>query len=149
MGRRTFVKNVKPGGSSSLVRGTKSANEKGMKKLVLLAFALALSACATMVPRADPGSPSSRAPVDPQRLSDWTRQISADDLQGRAPGTEGETRTIAWLTEQFRALGLEPGGENGGWTQRVPLIRTQVPAQANFTIASHGESMALHSPRDL
>jgi len=120
-----------------------------MKKLFMLAFALALSACATAVPRADPGSPASWAPVDPQRLSDWTRQIGSDDLQGRAPGTEGETRTIAWLTGQFRALGLEPGGEHGGWTQLVPLIRTQVPAQAGFTIASHGETLPLQSPRDL
>jgi Zn-dependent M28 family amino/carboxypeptidase len=149
MRRRTFVKSVKPGGLSSLVRAAKSANEAGMKKLLILALALALPACATVVPRADPGSPSSWAPVDPQRLSDWTRQIAADDLQGRAPGTEGETRTIAWLTGQFRALGLEPGGENGGWTQRVPLVRTQVPAEAGFTISSHGQTLPLRSPRDL
>src|SRR4051794_27795508 len=120
-----------------------------MKKLVLTALALALSACATVVPRPDPGSPSSWAPVDPQHLSDWTRRLASDDFQGRAPGTEGEARTVAYLTEQFRALGLEPGGENGGWTQLVPLVRTQVPAQANFTILSHGQSLALQSPRDL
>ena len=92
-----------------------------MKKLIPLAFALALSACATVVPRADPAAPASWAPVDPQHLSDWTRQLASDDFQGRAPGTEGETRTIAYLSEQFRALGLEPGGEHGGWTQRVPF----------------------------
>jgi Zn-dependent M28 family amino/carboxypeptidase len=131
------------------VRAAKSDNETGMKKLLMLAFALTLQACATVVPRADPGSPASWAPVDPQRLSDWTRQIASNDLQGRAPGTEGETRTVAWLSEQFRALGLEPGGENGGWTQLVPLIRTQVPASAAFTIASHGQNIALQSPRDI
>src|SRR3954469_7242732 len=120
-----------------------------MKKLLLLAFALALSACATVVPRADPGAPASWAPVDPQRLSDWTRQLASDDFQGRAPGTEGETRTVAWLTTQFRALGLEPGGENGGWTQMVPLVRTQVPAQASFSVASHGQNIQLQSPRDI
>src|SRR3954468_24559289 len=120
-----------------------------MKKLLMLAFALALSACATVVPRADPATPASWAPVDPQRLSDWTRQLASDDMQGRAPGTEGETRTVAWLTQQFRTLGLEPGGENGGWTQRVPLVRTQVPVQSAFTIASHGETLNLQSPRDL
>ena len=131
------------------MRATKSANETVMQKLLILAFALALTACATVVPRTEPGAPASWAPVDPQRLSDWTRQLAGDDMQGRAPGTEGETRTIAWLTEQFRALGLEPGGEHGGWTQRVPLVRTQVPAQADFTIASHGQTIPLQSPRDL
>jgi Zn-dependent M28 family amino/carboxypeptidase len=112
-------------------------------------FALLTAACATVVPRTDPGTPASWAPVDPQRLSDWTRQLAADDMQGRAPGTEGETRAVAWLSQQFRALGLEPGGENGGWTQRVPMIRTQVPAQASFAIQSHGQTLSLQSPRDL
>ncbi|HMG47741.1 MAG TPA: M28 family peptidase [Allosphingosinicella sp.] len=120
-----------------------------MKKLLGLSLALALAACATIVPPADPGSPASWAPIDPQRLSEWTRALAADDFQGRAPGTEGETRTIAYLIEQFRALGLEPGGEDGGWTQRVPLLRTQVQSPARFTIASHGETLDLQSPRDL
>ena len=119
-----------------------------MRWTVLL-FALLTAACATVVPRTDPGAPASWAPVDPQHLSDWTRQLASDEMQGRAPGTEGETRAVAWLVHQFRALGLEPGGEHGGWTQAVPLIRTQVPAQANFTIASHGQAIPLQSPRDL
>ncbi len=97
-----------------------------MKTLLLALTALVLPAlAAAQSGPADPATPASYAPVDPQRLSEWTRQLASDQLQGRAPGTEGETRTIAYLIEQFRALGLEPGGENGGWTQTVPLIRTQ------------------------
>jgi Zn-dependent M28 family amino/carboxypeptidase len=120
-----------------------------MRRICIFAFALALAARAAVAPAADPAAPASWAPIDPQRLSESTRALAADALQGRAPGTEGETRTIAWLTGQFRALGLEPGGEHGGWTQLVPLIRTQVQSPGNFTIASHGETLALQSPRDL
>jgi len=127
-----------------------------MTKLLPLLLALALSGCATagrladrLAESADAASTASYAPIDPQRLSDWTRALAADEMQGRAPGTEGETRTIAYLIEQFRALGLEPGGENGGWTQRVPLIRTQVPPVARFTITGHGETLILQSPTDL
>jgi Zn-dependent M28 family amino/carboxypeptidase len=121
-----------------------------MKTLLLSLAALALPAAALAQTRpADPASPASWAPVDPQHLSDWTRQLADDRMQGRAPGTEGETRTVAWLIEQFRALGLQPGGENGGWTQTVPLIRTQVPQQADFRVVSHGETLTLHSPSDL
>ena len=119
-----------------------------MKTLLLSLVALALPAAAPVRP-ADPASPASYAPVDPQRLSEWTRQLSADEMQGRAPGTEGETRAVAWLIAQFRALGLQPGGANGGWIQTVPLIRTQVPPQADFRIASHGETLTLHSPVDI
>lgn len=118
-------------------------------RMMLLACALALGACATTPPPADPASAASYAPIDLQRLSGWTRGLAADELQGRAPGTEGERRTIAYLSEQFRAAGLEPGGENGGWTQRVPLIRTQVESPGRFTVATQGETLTLQSPRDV
>ena len=48
--------------------------------------------------------------------------LASDEFQGRAPGTEGETRTINDIAEQFRARGLEPAGENGGWFQPVRLV---------------------------
>ena len=121
-----------------------------MRKLLPTLCALALTACATTTTRvADPASAASYAPIEPQRLSEWTRALASDEFQGRAPGTEGETRAIAWLIAQFQALGLEPGGENGGWTQRVPLIRTQVPAEAAFSVSSHGQTLPLQSPRDI
>ena len=120
-----------------------------MKTLLLSLAALALPAAA-FAQAADPASPASFAPVDPQRLSDWTRQLGSDEMQGRAPGTEGEARTIAWLIGQFRALGLQPGGANGSWTQTVPLIRTHVPERADFTLRSpDGERVTLHSPADI
>jgi len=127
-----------------------------MTKLLPLLLALALSGCATagriadrLSESADAASPTSYAPIDPQHLSDWTRALAADELQGRAPGGEGETRTVAYLIGQFRALGLEPGGENGGWTQRVPLIRTRVTPAARFTVTGHGETVSLRSPTDI
>jgi Zn-dependent M28 family amino/carboxypeptidase len=120
-----------------------------MRKPLSILAALALSACATVTHAADPAAPASWAPIDPQRLSDWTRALASDEYQGRAPGTEGEARTIAYLVAQFRALGLEPGGENGGWTQIVPLIRTQVPAEAQFSVSSHRQTIGLQSPRDV
>ncbi|MGZ8336380.1 MAG: M28 family peptidase [Allosphingosinicella sp.] len=118
---------------------------------------LTLAACATVsdapdqnwVETSDPASPAAFAPIDPARLSELTRELASDELQGRAPGTEGERRTVAWLSGQFRTLGLEPGGENGGWTQRVPLIRTQVQSPATFTVASHGETITLRSPDEI
>jgi Zn-dependent M28 family amino/carboxypeptidase len=119
-----------------------------MKTLLLALAALGLPAAA-LAQRADPASPASFAPVEPQRLSEWTRQLASDEFTGRAPGTEGETRTVAYLIEQFHALGLQPGAANGSWTQTVPLIRTHVSERADFTIASHGQTLTLHSPSDI
>ena len=33
-------------------------------------------------------------------------------------GGAGEEKTVNYLIQQFQAAGLEPGGENGSWTQR-------------------------------
>jgi Zn-dependent M28 family amino/carboxypeptidase len=71
-------------------------------------------------------SPVSPGPIDARRVSDIVRTLASDDFQGRAPGTAGEAKTLAYLTTQFRNLGLEPAGEKGGWAQTVPLLRTQV-----------------------
>lgn len=67
-------------------------------------------------------------PISPQRLSADVRTLASDAFEGRAPGTAGETKTIDWLVAQFKAMGLEPGGPDGQWTQPVPLIRTQLGA---------------------
>ena len=117
-----------------------------------LLLAAGLGACAPgTAPQStvDPASAASWAPIDPARMSELTRVLASDAFEGRAPGTAGEARTVAWLSEQFRSLGLEPAGENGGWTQRVPLIRTHVPASAELAVASHGERLSLQSPRDI
>ena len=47
--------------------------------------------------------------------------LAADSLGGRGPGTEGERKTIRYLTNEFEALGLEPGNGDS-WTQNVPLV---------------------------
>lgn len=58
-----------------------------------------------------------------QRLSDEIRAISADDFQGRYPGTDGEKKTLEWLQAQYEAMGFEAGGPNGQWLQPIDLKR--------------------------
>ncbi|MBO9617759.1 MAG: M28 family peptidase [Niabella sp.] len=47
--------------------------------------------------------------------------LASDSFQGRKPFTEGEVRTIAYLQDQFKAAGLEPGNGNR-YLQDVPMI---------------------------
>lgn len=65
-------------------------------------------------------------PVSPAALSADVKVLASDAFAGRAPGTEGEDRTVDWLVAQFRAAGLQPGGPLGSWTQAVPLVRTRI-----------------------
>ncbi|GAA0647822.1 M28 family peptidase [Brevundimonas lenta] len=58
-----------------------------------------------------------------ERISNDIRTISADEFQGRYPGTDGERMTLAWLQAQYEQMGLQPGGPNGQWLQPVELKR--------------------------
>lgn len=75
-------------------------------------------------------------PIDPARLSDITKALASDRFAGRAPGGEGEAPTIEYISGQFKALGLEPAGDNGGWTQKVALVRTRIDGPATLTVAT-------------
>ena len=66
------------------------------------------------------------AQVSPERLSADVKTLASDAFEGRAPGTPGETKTIAWLIAQFKAMKAQPGGPNGSWTQPVPLVHTRM-----------------------
>lgn len=54
-------------------------------------------------------------------MQDVVGALASDAFEGRAPGTVGEEKTVALLIERFKAAGLEPGN-NGSWTQDVPLV---------------------------
>jgi len=62
--------------------------------------------------------------VDPERITADVKTLSSDAFEGRAPGTKGEERTIAYLIKRMGEAGLEPGGPGGQWTQTVPLLHT-------------------------
>jgi Zn-dependent M28 family amino/carboxypeptidase len=47
--------------------------------------------------------------------------LASDSFQGRKPFTLGETRTVDYLQNQFRSLGLEPGNGNS-YLQEVPMV---------------------------
>ena len=59
--------------------------------------------------------------IDPARLSAHIKVLASDAFEGRGPGTPGETKTIAYVAGQFKAEGLSPAGDGGGWTQAVTL----------------------------
>jgi Zn-dependent M28 family amino/carboxypeptidase len=114
-----------------------------------LILAAALAGCATVPQAVAPDDPRSFAPVDPNRLSLVTRTLASDEFEGRGPGTAGEAKTIAYLSEQFRLLGLEPGGPNGSWTQTVPLIRTQLDKSGTAALSVKGQTIPLKFPQDV
>src|SRR3546814_14438396 len=48
--------------------------------------------------------------------------LASDEFEGRLPGTSGEDKSVAYITEQFKALKLAPGNPDGTYIQDVPLV---------------------------
>ena len=77
-----------------------------------------------------------------QTMKDVTRELSLDSYEGRAPGSAGEAKTVAYLISKFKAAGLEPGN-NGSWTQDVPLIEITAKNVSALRIADrNGKAMS-------
>ncbi len=95
---------------------------------------------------------------DTARLQRHVRTLGSDAFEGRAPATPAEIRTVDYLVREFKAAGLQPGGEvvdgKRQWTQRVPLLKSdivgtpqlQFRTRAGAVPLAQGEQIAVRSP---
>jgi len=81
--------------------------------------------------------PEAVAALDTATLLSHIRVLAHDSLEGRAPGSPGEAKTVAYLEGQFRQLGLRPGNSDGTYIQNVPLVGI-TPQGAPALVLSRG-----------
>ena len=117
-------------------------------RTILAALAAAVFALPALAQPAPPGPPDT-GPISPQRMSQDAKALADKALFGRAPGGPGEAATIKYLTEQLKAAGAQPGGDKGGWTQDVPLLRFQVAADPKFSLTAGGQAKELAQTREV
>ncbi len=90
---------------------------------------------------------------DPKRLAQDVKTLSSDEFEGRGPNTAGETRTVDYLVQQFKAAGLQPGGDlkdgKRAWTQDVPLGRFEIKGPVKLTLTQGGASRELKQGPDM
>lgn len=111
-----------------------------------LASALALtSACKQMDDKTVDSAalPQVEVPeLSEQTMKDVVKELSLDSYEGRAPGSAGEEKTVAYLIDRFKKAGLEPGN-NGSWTQDVPLVEITAKNVSALSIADKsGKAMS-------
>jgi Zn-dependent M28 family amino/carboxypeptidase len=129
------------------VRNNISPQENFMRLLSLaLVSALALTSACQKAASPDievAALPQIDVPaLSEQTMKDVTRELSLDSYEGRAPGSAGETKTVAYLISKFKAAGLAPGN-NGSWTQDVPLIEITAKNVSALRIADqNGKAMS-------
>jgi Zn-dependent M28 family amino/carboxypeptidase len=94
-----------------------------------LMAAATLASTAFLSQAAEPVLPA----IDGAAVLEHTKVLSSDAFEGRAPGTKGEERTVAYLVEQLKKMGLQPGNPDGTWMQKVPLVGTTVQGSPALT----------------
>jgi Zn-dependent M28 family amino/carboxypeptidase len=102
---------------------------------LLAALALAVPAGAQPVRKdaTSSGAAEAARTITADALLRDIRELSADRFMGRAPGTAGEDSAVAWVSEQFRRIGLQPGGDGGTYVQAVPLVGTTSRVSASVS----------------
>ena len=112
-----------------------------------LAFVAVLLAACSIGPAEVPDA--ARVGISGDALATHLRILASDEFEGRAPDTPGEEKTVAYISEQFAAAGLQPAGDGGGWTQAVTLERTEIagPVAASFTVG--GREWTLENSEDI
>ena len=87
--------------------------------------------------------------ISAENLMRHVQVLASDEFEGRAPATLGEEKTVAYLIDELKRAGVQPGGEAGGWTQAVPLVRAQVQGPVQATLNVGGKSRVLVNGEDL
>ncbi|MFZ2507323.1 MAG: M28 family metallopeptidase [Steroidobacteraceae bacterium] len=103
-----------------------------------LFVAMASTACGA----SDKGIKKAAEAITESAFRGLVEGISADEMEGRAPGTPGEQRTVEYLEREFLELGLQPVS-GGSFRQEVALVEiTATDAKLSFARGASGMTLA-------
>ena len=108
-------------------------------KFVLGPLAL-LATAAAPAPQADTAAA--------QRVRADVEFLASDLLEGRDTGSRGYDIGASYVASRFRAIGLTPGGRDGGWYVEVPFRRAVHSGTPVAAIVTGNASKALRSGSD-
>jgi Zn-dependent M28 family amino/carboxypeptidase len=91
--------------------------------------------------------PAAAQTFSPALLSQHVQTLSSDAYEGRGPATRGEGKTVDYIVRQFKAAGVQPGGDlvdgKRQWTQRVPLLKSDIVGDPIVTLQTPAGSTRL------
>jgi Zn-dependent M28 family amino/carboxypeptidase len=89
----------------------------------------------------------STGPVTADDIKSHLAVLANDSLMGRKPFTAGETKTINYISAQFKQLGLDPGN-NGSYFQDVPMVEITSKPESNMEITGGKSPLSLTYQKD-
>ena len=99
-----------------------------IQRVLLLCLTAAITGCT--------GLGRMQAPaISAEEYARHIATLSADEFEGRKPGTAGERKTVEYLVAEFKKLGLEPGNGDS-FLQQVPIVEITAGSDARLQLGS-------------
>ncbi len=121
----------------------------------LVAAALVLAACSSqtgedpaVAASAPAATPLTAGPISEADFAERVKTLASDEFAGRAPGSVGEERTVAWLEDEFRKIGLKPGNGDS-YFQTVPMVETTADESTTLHLKVAGKPLELGFGSDM
>ena len=95
-----------------------------MKKYGLLFLMLAVLSSTAQQVKISKNIQQAMNRIDTNTIRSHIAYLADDKLKGRLPGTEGYQLGVDYVVEQYKKMGVAPGGDNGGYTQKLVLRRS-------------------------
>ncbi len=114
---------------------------RGLTLGVVLAGLMAGGALAAAKPSGDRAGGIS----DPDTKAWWklAEALTNDSMEGRDTGSAGYDRAAAIVVQRFKAAGLKPAGDNGGWFQVFPVHESRVETDGTQIAVWRGDRSAM------
>ena len=100
--------------------------KKLLSGLLILTFTAPLSLAQDLTAR-----------FDANKMRERVKRLSADDFEGRGPGTVGGRRAAQYIADQMRSAGILPANR-GSYFQNVPLVGLKADPNTRLEITGSG-----------
>jgi Zn-dependent M28 family amino/carboxypeptidase len=111
--------------------------------VVFLIVASAATAAAPPALTLPPGAQEAANVITKGTLEGPVRFLSDDLLEGRAPSHRGDELAVLYAASVMEALGLQPGGPDGGWEQRFEIVGLTTHAPQSWSFHAGGKDVSL------
>ena len=115
---------------------------KLISSVLLISASCIFFACQPMLSKE-----KAEAQMSEEKMKEYIQILASDEFQGRKPFSEGEEKTIEYISNVYSDLGLTPA-INKSYLQEVPLVEVTVGVGMPMNIQTNGKGMDIRYKDD-
>ncbi len=129
----------------------RTLSPRGVLSVLALGSAVALAGCRDKAPKEPtpaqifPAAAAQKAAevIDERNLKEVITYLADDRLEGRGPGSRGDTLARQYLIEQMQQLKFQPGAPGDTWEQPFEIVGITSTAPQTWTFRAGGKKVDL------